>query len=159
MEALRCRLTAPCYPDFNGNNYGAVEPVILELKDGRIWMLVRTQTGYLCESFRWMGNIGLNSHPRDFILQLSGISFTAQRDERIVLFWNNCEMPPRVNGDGVYGGRDAIHAAISDNEGETWYAFREVYRDPARNEPRRSVAIAAQPTRMQSKQPTHKLHW
>jgi len=40
-------LTAPCYADFNGNNYGADEPAILELKDGRLWMLMRTQTGFL----------------------------------------------------------------------------------------------------------------
>jgi len=29
----------------------AVEPTILQLKDGRVWMLIRTQTGWLYESF------------------------------------------------------------------------------------------------------------
>jgi hypothetical protein len=42
-------------------------------------------------------------------------------------------MPPRVGKDGVYGGRDALHAAISSDEGKTWRGFREVYRDPTRN--------------------------
>ena len=128
------QLTAPCYSDFNGNNYGAVEPVILELKDGRIWMLVRTQTGYLYESHSVDGEHWPELTPSRFYSSTSPAYLLRLSDERIVLFWNNCEMPPRVNGDGVYGGRDAIHAAISDNEGETWYAFREVYRDPARNE-------------------------
>ena len=44
-------LSSPCYPDFVGNNYGADEPCVLELKDGRLWMLMRTQTGFLYESF------------------------------------------------------------------------------------------------------------
>ena len=43
-------------------------------------------------------------------------------------------MPPRVDGEGVYGGRDEIHAAISDDEGLTWRGFRTFYRDPFRNE-------------------------
>ena len=45
------KLTAPCYEGYNGSNYGACEPTILELADGRVWMLIRTQTGRLYESF------------------------------------------------------------------------------------------------------------
>ena len=54
-------------------------------------------------------------------------------DGRLVVFWNNCDHCPRVGKDGVYSGRDALHAAISDDEGKTWRGFREVYRDPTRN--------------------------
>jgi hypothetical protein len=43
-------------------------------------------------------------------------------------------MPPRIDGAGVYGGRDALHAAISDDDGRTWRGFREIYRDLYRNE-------------------------
>jgi hypothetical protein len=46
------KLTAPCYENYNGGNYGACEPTILELKDGRVWMLIRTQAGVLYESFQ-----------------------------------------------------------------------------------------------------------
>ena len=49
------------------------------------------------------------------------------------MFWNNCEQPARVNGQGVYGGRDVLNAAISDDEGNHWHGCREVYRDPFRN--------------------------
>jgi hypothetical protein len=55
-------------------------------------------------------------------------------DERIVIVWNNCEQPPKYENAGVYGGRDALHAAISDDEGKTWRGFREIYRDPFRND-------------------------
>jgi hypothetical protein len=54
-------------------------------------------------------------------------------DGRIVVFWNNCEVAPKVGKDGVYSGRDALHAAISDDDGKTWEGFREVYRDSTRN--------------------------
>ena len=43
-------------------------------------------------------------------------------------------MPPRSDGVGVYGGRDALHIAVSDDEGETWRGFREIYLDHRRND-------------------------
>ena len=52
----------------------------------------------------------------------------------LVVSWNNCEMPPRHEGQGVYGGRDALHIAVSDDEGQTWRGFREIYLDHRRNE-------------------------
>jgi hypothetical protein len=54
---------------------------------------------------------------------------------RIVLLWNNCENTSRVGGKGVYTNRDALHAAVSDDEGRTWHGYREICRDPLRNEP------------------------
>jgi len=39
-----------------------------------------------------------------------------------------------MDGAGVYGGRDVLHAAISDDEGATWLGFREIYRDPTRTD-------------------------
>ena len=43
-------------------------------------------------------------------------------------------MPPRHLGQGVYGGRDALHIAVSDDEGRTWRGFREIYLDHRRND-------------------------
>jgi len=127
-------LTAPCYANYNGNNYGAVEPVILQLSDGRVWMLVRTQTGFLYESFSPDGEHWSELMPTRFHSSTSPAFLVRTGDGSTALFWNNCQMPPRVDGAGVYGGRDAIHAAVSGDEGKTWSGFREVYRDPARNE-------------------------
>jgi hypothetical protein len=36
--------------------------------------------------------------------------------------------------DDVFTNRDAIHAAISDDNGKTWKGFRELYLNPLRNE-------------------------
>jgi len=127
-------LTSPCYPDYNGNNYGFCEPVILELKDGRAWMLGRSQTGFLYESFSNDGEHWSKTMPSPFHSSTSPPYILRLPDDRIVLFWNNCEMPPRVDGAGVYGGRDQMHAAVSEDEGKTWRGYREVFRDPYRNE-------------------------
>jgi hypothetical protein len=129
------RLTSPCMADYNGSNYGACEPVVIKLADGALWMLMRTQTGFLYESTS--DDDGLtwrDAGPSRFHASTGPPGLTRLGDGRIVLFWNNCEMPPKVDGAGVYGGRDALHAAISDDEGQTWHGFREVYCDPYRND-------------------------
>jgi hypothetical protein len=128
------QLTAPRYTDFNGSGYGACEPVIIELKDGRVYMLARTETGRLYESYSKDGVYWEPLVPSRFLGTDAPANFLRLEDGRILLFMNACEKPTRVNGAGVYGGRDVLHAAISDDEGETWRGFREVYRDPTRNE-------------------------
>jgi hypothetical protein len=47
--ALANNLSVPV-PDIV-SAYGAVEPVVIQLKDGRVWMLIRAQTGRFWESF------------------------------------------------------------------------------------------------------------
>jgi len=128
------RLTAPCYTDFNGSGYGACEPCVVELKEGRVCALVRTETGILYESYSPDGIHWEPLRPSPFLSSDAPVSFLRLPDGRLLLFWNGCEKPPRVDGTGVYGGRDALHAAISDDEGKTWRGYREVYRDPTRNE-------------------------
>ncbi len=128
-------ISSPCYPNFVGNNYGADEPCVLEMKDGRLWMLMRTQTGFLYESFSAdQGETWSDAQPSRFVCSSSPPMLWRMPDERIVVLWNNCESPPAHEGAGVYVNRDAIHAAISDDEGETWRGFREIYRDPHESE-------------------------
>ena len=128
-------LTAPCVAGYNGSNYGAIEPAILQLQDGRVWMLMRTQTGFLYESFSRDGIEWSAARSSRFVSSTSPAFLLRLRDHRIVLFWNNAVMPPRVDEQGVYGGRDVLHAAISSDDGATWRGYREVYRDPYRNDP------------------------
>ncbi|NLX95437.1 MAG: exo-alpha-sialidase [Rhodopirellula sp.] len=128
-------LSSPCYANFVGNNYGADEPCILEMKGGRLWMLMRTQTGFLYESFSAdQGKTWSEAQPSRFVSSSSPPMLWRMPDGRIIILWNNCESPPAHEGAGVYVNRDALHAAVSDDEGRTWRGFREVYRDPHENE-------------------------
>jgi len=129
------RLESPCYKGFNGLNEGACEPAIERLRDGRIWMLTRTQAGFLYESYSQdNGTAWQPANASRFNTSTGPPCIMRHVDGRLVVCWNNCEMPPRANGDGVYGGRDALHIAISDDEGKTWSGFREVYLDHRRND-------------------------
>lgn len=128
------RLTSPIFEGYNGSNYGACEPTIVELPGGLIWMLFRTQTGFLFESFSEDGVEWSEAKPSRFHASTGPPGLLKLPDGRILVIWNNCEMPSRVDGAGVYGGRDEIHAAISDDQGKTWRGFRTFYRDPHRSE-------------------------
>jgi hypothetical protein len=128
------RLTAPCYTDFNGSGYGACEPCVIELQDGRCYMLARTESGLLYESYSPDGVTWEPLRPSSLVSSDAPAGFVRIPAGRILVFFNGCEKPPRVDGAGVYGGRDVLHAAISDDEARSWRGFREVYRDPTRNE-------------------------
>lgn len=134
------RLVAPCYEGFNGSNYGACEPNVVALGDGRVWMLMRTQTGRLYESFSADGGATWSDAvPSRFVSSDSPAEMMRLPDDRLVVLWNDQQAPPLYEGKFVAGGRDALHAAISSDQGKTWRGFREIYRDPLRNEspPRR----------------------
>jgi hypothetical protein len=128
------RLVAPCYDGFNGSNYGACEPNVVELEDGRVWMLMRTQTGFLYESHSEDDGITWSDAvPSSFISSDSPAEILRMPDGRIMVLWHNGQNPPRVNGKQVTGGRDALHAAISLDNATTWRGCREIYRDPLRD--------------------------
>jgi hypothetical protein len=127
-------LRVPCYPNYNGDNLGAVEPTIVNLKDGRAWMLIRTQTGFLYESYSQDGANWSDPVQTRFRSTDSPAGLLRVPDGRLIAFWNNCENTSPINGKGVYTTRDAIHAAISSDDGKTWHGYREVYRDPTRND-------------------------
>jgi hypothetical protein len=129
------RLTTPCYEGYNGSNEGACEPCFEELRDGSIWMLMRTQAGCLYESISKDGGTTWSAAvPTRFRTSTGPANLLRHRDGRLVLTWNNCELPPKHAGVGVYGGRDALHIALSDDEGRTWQGFREIYLDHRRND-------------------------
>lgn len=110
--------------------YGAVEPVVLQRKDGRVWMLIRTQLGRFYESFSADGATWSEPRPTEIVSSDSPAGLVRLEDGRVVLLWNNCLRFPYA-----YGGRHVLHAAISADEGATWTGYREVARDPKRDEP------------------------
>lgn len=128
-------LSSPCYPGFNGSNEGACEPAIEELRDGRLWMLMRTQAGFLYESFSPdNGTTWTSARASRFSTSTGPPNIMRHRNGWLVVCWNNCELPRRHEGEGVYGGRDALHIAVSDDDGRTWRGFREIYLDHRRND-------------------------
>ncbi|HRK30961.1 MAG TPA: sialidase family protein [Tepidisphaeraceae bacterium] len=127
------RLVSPVDDNYNGDKVGACEPAVVEFATGKLLLLMRTQAGYLYESTSTDGENWTTAVPSRFFASTGPPSLIRLRDDRVLLTWNSCAMPPKVDGQGVYGGRDALHAAISDSSGERWFGFREVYRDPTRN--------------------------
>jgi hypothetical protein len=97
-------------------------------------MLMRTQTGRLYESFSKDGADWSPAKPSRFYSSNSPAEIVRLGDARLAIIWNNCQSPPRHQGQGVYGGRDALHMAVSDDDGRTWRGFREIYRDRAANQ-------------------------
>jgi hypothetical protein len=110
---------------------GAVEPVVLQLKDGRVWMLIRTQMGRFYESFSVDdGKTWSAALPTSLIASDAPAGLVRLSDGRIVMILNRSLRFPYA-----YGGRHMLHAAISDDDGRTWHAYREVVRDPLRGQP------------------------
>lgn len=110
--------------------YGACEPVAVELASGRVWMLIRGQTGRFYESFSKDGLSWSSPKPSALVSSDSPAGLVRLADGRIVLLWNACLRFPYA-----YGGRHVLHAAISEDDGSSWIGFREVARDPKRGEP------------------------
>ncbi len=116
-------LKAPA-PDWKGL-FGALEPAVLELSDGRVWMLLRTQMGRLYESFSEQGINWSSARATRFLSSDSPVGLVRLDEKKIALFWNSCLRFPHA-----YGGQHVLHAAISENEGRTWRGIREALRDP-----------------------------
>ena len=121
-------------------NHGAVEPTVVELNDGRIWMLMRTSQDYHYEAFSEDGGLTWGeSRPSAFYGTITMPTIGRLADGRLLFFWcNTTPLPelPRANGvwDDVFTNRDVTHVAISEDDGKTWKGFRELYIDPCRND-------------------------
>jgi BNR repeat-like domain len=119
-----------------------VEPTLLELKDGRIWMLARTSQDNLYECFSKDGGETWSAwQPSRFYATLTMPTLFRLSDGRILLFWcNTTPLPERVTSaitgnarEDAFNNRDACHVAISEDDGWTWIGFRELRLNPLRN--------------------------
>ncbi|MEM1084583.1 MAG: sialidase family protein [Verrucomicrobiota bacterium] len=110
---------------------------IVEMKDGRLWMLTRNCQDHLWEYFSDdRGESWGEGQPSRFVGVFSCFRFYRIPDGRLMLVWlNNI---PRTTGnkrDNNHNtARDVLHAAISDDEGETWRGFREIALGRRRHE-------------------------
>ena len=113
---------------------GAIEPVMAELGDGRVWMLFRSQYGRLYQTFSPDGGSSWEpSTPSDMRAANAPAGILRLSDGRLVLSWNDWANYP--GGEIHRSGRQYLHAAISDDDGTTWSASKLIAK-PSTKEPR-----------------------
>jgi lysophospholipase L1-like esterase len=108
--------------------YGAVEPHVVQMNDGRAWMLVRTKNGFLYESLSQDGAEWSQLKPSPFISSDSPATSVRLKDGRLALFVNVCQRWDDPMSYAI-GGREVLHGAISSDDGKTWQGFRDVLYD------------------------------
>jgi hypothetical protein len=108
---------------------GNAEPVGIQLNDGRLWIVVRSQDGFQWETFS--NDDGLTwseaRHTR-FVSNQSQMTVLRMKDGRLLLLWNNCGADPLPPVEWQWAERTVIAAAISDDEGKSWKGYREISR-------------------------------
>lgn len=109
-------ISVPLGP-FTGH-HGAIEPVMVELGDGRVWMIIRTQTYRFYQSFSSDGGrTWTRPEPTQIRAPNAPAGVLRLSDGRIVLCWNDLSQYP---GEVLRNGRQYLHVAISGDEGKTW---------------------------------------
>jgi hypothetical protein len=105
---------------------GALEPVILELSDGRIWMIIRTQTGYFYETFSEDRGMSWTSPVKTGIQAPNApASLCRLGDGSILMSWNDLGSYPDDPGGSR---RQYLHVARSTDEGRNFGPAIEVAR-------------------------------
>ena len=95
---------------------GAMEATILERKDGSIYMLIRTTTGFLHESVSADGGRTW-TEPKPTSMRNSHCCATMTRlsDGRISMLWN--ATPVKAD---IFGSREELSVAFSEDDAKTW---------------------------------------
>lgn len=102
---------------------GAIEPVVAELPDGRVWMVMRTQAGYMFESFSSDGGATWSPARKSvFRATNSPGAVLRLRNGSTVIAWNN-EFDYNLFH-GVSYCRQVMAMAIDDGAG--WRGYRQV---------------------------------
>ena len=149
LEIVPDHAITPPHQGLRWQNPG-VEPTIVELKDGRLWCLLRTSLNRHYETWSEDGGESWSKpRPSQFWGTITMKTFHRLPDGSLLLVWTNAtplpETPHHTREQGIkdwetgrqeaFTNRDTLHAAISFDEGNSWQGFREVLRNKLRNEP------------------------
>ena len=105
---------------------GALEPVLLELMDGRVWMIIRTQTGYFYEAFSDDKGSTWSEPAKTRFQAPNAPGAVCRLDNGNVLFcWNDLSRYP---SDASGSKRQYLHIALSTDDGQTFGPSVEVAR-------------------------------
>ena len=127
------------------------EPTVDERRDGVLQMIVRTSTD---NDWRYLSRDGGETWTgperlAHFYACNTMPTLFRMKDGRLVFFWNNTVPLPKTESvtgepllrsaalglsETVFTNRDALHAAISDDDGETWRGFRELLLNACRSD-------------------------
>lgn len=128
------------------------EPTVAELSDGTLLMAVRTsgETHFSLVS-KDGGESWSAARPMEGFWSANTMPyFFRLSDGRLLFIWNNTALLPTCDPKDIpespatgldgrwetfFTNRDALHAAISDDDGKTWRGFRELILNECRNAP------------------------
>ncbi len=109
---------------------GAMEPEVIELSDGKLMMIIRTQLGFIGKSYSsdggetWSQMTSLGLEAPEAPATLRRVPATGD----LLLIWNHALTPGADHG----GKRTPLTAAISSDEGQSWRIAGDLETDPER---------------------------
>ncbi len=117
-----------------------VEGTAVELKNGQVYALVRTDSNMSYEATsRDGGNTWSKPRPSPFYGSLIMSTLGRLKDGQLICLWTNtAPLPELAHGrttqwEDVFTARGALHVAFSKDEAKSWYGYREVIIDPLRD--------------------------
>lgn len=126
----------------HGHHDGAFEPSLVELRDGRVWMLIRTNWDCFWEAFSDDGGLDWRTiRPSAIPASSSPPYLTRLSSGRLILFWNQLYPEGKTSYErrsGRYSEvpgswqREELSVALSDDDGATWTPPRIVAREPGK---------------------------
>lgn len=114
-----------------GDHAGAVEPSVVELRDGRLWIQIRTNLGYFMDAYSSDLGVTWTDPVASAITSPSAPGYLLRLSSgRIALAWNNtmdrvasveAKVGAEFSGDSIdMSLRDTLSIAFSDDDGVTW---------------------------------------
>ncbi len=121
---------------------GAMEPGVVELRDGRLLMVIRTQLGRIYRSYSSDAAVTWSpAEPMDIISPEAPSSIARLPGGELLLVWNN-DLEAAA---GLRGRRTPLTCAISRDEGQTWEHPHNLEDDPRRVFAYTSIAFVGPP--------------